>query len=181
MWNVYIGCRTKKRFLLIYYGCSLLYPCSPGWGWHWYRSSIFVSHTSSSLVSFHCRLPHPSPLPLSLALILPLISHSCQISLYNVLSSQSRSSSSPATLHSKRIRSLHQPFPFHSFRMSSTLQSVPHQLPRETLFRTSFLPQLLYSSLVYSFHSRNSPHPVILTNLQFPLLLFCHCHGLEDE
>ena len=46
------------------------------------------------------------------------------------------------------------------------------------LSHTRFLPQLLHSSLVYSFHSCNSPRPVILVNLQF-LSFFCHRHGLK--
>ena len=39
--------------------CSPLYPWSPGWGWHRYRSSGFFP-SSSSLIPFHCCLYAPT-------------------------------------------------------------------------------------------------------------------------
>ena len=70
-----------------------------------------------SSVTDRISLPSPPPVstPPSLALVLhqgsPFRCHSCQISLYAILPSQSQSSSSPSTLHSERIRSFRQPFP----------------------------------------------------------------------
>ena len=107
--------------------------------------------------------------PASLALIL----HSCQISLHAVLPSQSRSSSSPSTLHSKlstsalfinRSSSILSTCPAHfSQLLTSFLVRLPHQLPPSA---PPFFPCLFF--LLFN----------ILANLQFLLLFFCHCHGL---
>ena len=56
--------------------------------------------------------------------------------------------------------------------MSNPLKRPPHQLPCETFSHTNVLPQLIHSSLVDSFHSRNSSHPIILANLQYLLFFF---------
>ena len=52
-------------------------------------------------------------------------SHSRQISLHAVIPSQTRSSTSHSTLHSKRIRYILQPFHFQYFHMSSQLCKAP--------------------------------------------------------
>ena len=71
----------------------------------------FFLPSSSSRIQFHCHLLQPSPLFLIPRSHSPFHHTLPQISLHAVLSSQSLSSSSPSTLHSKCIRSLRQPSP----------------------------------------------------------------------
>ena len=106
-------------------------------------------------------IPHPHS---------PLTFHFRQISLHAV-PSQSRSSSSPSTLHCKKIHQLHQPYPFHSFNMSSPRWPAPYQLPLKTLSH-----QLPLKTLSHQLPLKALSHQLPLKTLshQLPLKTLSH-------
>ena len=97
--------RQTCNIILQWYICAPIYPCS------------------QTLVPFHCSRHQPSPvssIPRSHS-PLPTPPLPPNLSSQYIPPSQSRSSSSPSTLHSKRMRFLHQPFPFHPFLVRLSL------------------------------------------------------------
>ena len=118
--------------------------------------------------------------PLSLSQLSPLsnLHYLIGIPPETILPSQPRSTSFPPTLLPQPIHSLCRSLFLHPHQVPSLLQLAFHQSQHQAHLHTNLLPQFIHPPFIHPLHSRNTPDPVVLPNLQ-PLLSLCQFQRIQ--